>query len=1191
MTIHKLAAGSGYEYLTRQVAAADSTELGGMPLADYYEAKGEAPGHWLGSGLAGVGGIDPEQVVTAEQMGHLFGEGTHPVTGAALGRPQRKGGVAGFDLTFSPVKSVSTLWAIAPPAIARAIGEAHEAAVADALAYVEREVLFTREGTDGARQVETRGLVATAFRHRDTRAGDPDLHTHVAVANKVQTLSGKWLSVYGSVLFAHTVAISETYNTALEARLRERLGVRCAERAGSAREKRSVREIVGVDPGLCRFWSRRRLSIVAEERDLADAFIREHGRAPTSKEERALAQQANLATRDRKHDPVSVAEQRTNWRREATSVLGSPDAVGQMMRDAVTPGDAPPTGALPRWRTQAWVEEVAERVVAALEEHRATWQSWHLRAEAQRQVRAKGEVPGEALTSVVESVEEVARSRMINLTPEPPDQLEDGVTVPALLRRRDGTSVYRHAGSDHYTSLRILQAEQRLVEAGALTSDFRFTAEEVEVSLRRAENRGGARLNEGQRAMVRSMATSGNRLRVALAPAGSGKTTAVRALARVWADHGYGVVGLAPSAAAAAVLREATGMPCETLAKLDFDVTTAPECRAPRGFAGRIRAGSLVVIDEAAMADTSTLARVVDYCLDRGATVRLVGDDQQLAAVGAGGVVRDLVTGYGADRLEEVVRFTDPAEAAASLDLRAGDPAALGFYFDSDRIHTGDTDTALAEVFDQWSMAHAAGVDALMLAPTRDLVADLNARARAACLAQELSRQTSWRSSRVRGRAEAALSDGNQASAGDVVITRRNNRRLGLSDTDWVKNGDRWTIIKVRAGGGLKVVNQASGLSVVLPPDYVADHVELGYASTVHTAQGLTAEAMYGIVTGTETRQLLYTMLTRGRTENHLHVIIDPDTDICGTTRGAPGAGTAGDPVLPGILEQLSVGPMLEEIVARDGAAVSATTARLRGASTSEHLRDAVTRYTDAVALAAQRSYQGDWEDALEAAGRGPLPWLPAVPADVAAHETWGPYLSALGDLVTAQATTFRAHPDDHVVDTEPPTWAKRYADVLDKDRGLYDEIRLWRAATGVPDDDRRLTGKPTNTSGAAAYQRGLRRRYEAALPHSVHTWAEKVATYAGGRDEHTLDLARFLDRLARGGHNAAAMLHRAATTRPLPAKRASEALGYRIQQQLRPALFPPDLAHGPRGPEHEISPLSGLGHRDPYRNSPGIGR
>ena len=94
--------------------------------------------------------------------------------------------MAGYDLTFSPVKSVSVLWALADPATAAMIEEAHRAAIDDALAFIEQKALFTREGADGARQVNVRGLVATAFTHRDSRAGDPDLHTHVAVANKNQ---------------------------------------------------------------------------------------------------------------------------------------------------------------------------------------------------------------------------------------------------------------------------------------------------------------------------------------------------------------------------------------------------------------------------------------------------------------------------------------------------------------------------------------------------------------------------------------------------------------------------------------------------------------------------------------------------------------------------------------------------------------------------------------------------------------------------------------------------------------------------------------------------------------------------------------------------------------------------------------------------------------------------------------------
>ena len=99
--------------------------------------------------------------------------------------------VAGYDLTFSPVKSVSSLWALADLPVAAQVEEAHHAAVADALRFLEQHALFTRFGANGIRQVDVQGLVATAFTHRDSRAGDPDLHTHVAVANKVQTLDGR----------------------------------------------------------------------------------------------------------------------------------------------------------------------------------------------------------------------------------------------------------------------------------------------------------------------------------------------------------------------------------------------------------------------------------------------------------------------------------------------------------------------------------------------------------------------------------------------------------------------------------------------------------------------------------------------------------------------------------------------------------------------------------------------------------------------------------------------------------------------------------------------------------------------------------------------------------------------------------------------------------------------------------------
>lgn len=185
-----------------------------------------------------------------------------------------------------------------------------------------------------------------------------------------------------------------------------------------------------------------------------------------------------------------------------------------------------------------------------------------------------------------------------------------------------------------------------------------------------------------------TLATSGARVQLALAPAGSGKTTAMQVLANVWTEGGSNAVGLAPSAAAAGALAEATGMRCDTLAKVVHDLRHD----ATWSLVTSIGPGTLVVIDEAGMADTLTLVAVIEYAVGRGATVRLVGDDRQLAAVGAGGVLRDIAATHGTVRLDELVRFADCAEGEASLAMRDGDRSALGYYLDNDRVHVGDVD-------------------------------------------------------------------------------------------------------------------------------------------------------------------------------------------------------------------------------------------------------------------------------------------------------------------------------------------------------------------------------------------------------------------------------------------------------------------------------------------------------------------
>jgi conjugative relaxase-like TrwC/TraI family protein len=915
MSIHKLTAGAGYDYLTRQVAALDATEKGHTGLASYYNERGETPGTWIGSGLDGIDGLTAGDPVTAAQMRALFGCGQHPLAelrqqqlegpdlterdyqdAASLGAPfhivdgdvspfrlevakhigaiqtaaglpagaalpasdrarvrtevarqfylaehgrepidarelaaqiakhsrPRTQTVAGYDMTFSLVKSVSTLWAVADPAVAAVIERAHQAAVADALAFIEKHALFTRTGPQGIRQVNVRGLVAAAFTHRDSRAGDPDLHTHVAVANKVQTLDGRWLSIDGRVLFKANVVASETYNTALEQHLRDTLGVRFAERPGTDPAKRPIREIVGVDPRLNQRWSTRRAHINIRRGALAIQFQHDHGRPPTPIEALYLAQQATLETRDAKHEPRSLAEQRTTWLKEAAAVLGGRGAVTSMVRTALAPPAETATITDARW-----VAQTADHILAVMEASRSTWQTWHVRAEAQRQVRTTGVTAQQASALVDLLVDEVLDRRSVALAAAA-DNIED----PYVLRRVDGSSVYTVVSAALYTSTRILDAEARLVAAAGRRGGA--SVEQAAVDLALLEMR-----RTGLHSMLGRPCWSGRcARRVPVCSWRSRRpapgTTAMRALTLAWTQDGGQVIGLAPSAAAAAVLGEQTGIRADTLAKLTWSLDRGdiPE------WAAAVGPSTLVIIDEAGMADTVSLDAAIQFAIDRGANVRLIGDDQQLAAIGAGGVLRDITHTHGALHLTELHRFTDPAEAAASLALREGKPTALTFYLDHGRVHVGDIAEATEEAFTAWVLDRSAGLDAIMLAPTRELVAELNRRARDHRLDGNVPN------------AVVRLADGNQASVGDVIITRSNDRRLRLAATDWVKNGDRWTITAVSNNGGLTVTHIRSHLTVRLPADYVRESTGLGYASTIHSAQGVTADTMHGLLTG-----------------------------------------------------------------------------------------------------------------------------------------------------------------------------------------------------------------------------------------------------------------------------------------------------------------------------------------------------
>jgi conjugative relaxase-like TrwC/TraI family protein len=546
----------------------------------------------------------------ARELSGFLAQASRPATSA----------VAGYDTTFSPVKSVSTLWALAPREVAEQVEAAHAAAVADTLSWLEAHAVFTRLGAGGVRQVETRGLIAAVFTHRDSRAGDPDLHTHVVISNKVQTRDGRWRALDGRVLHKAAVAASERYDTRLEVHLTARLGVQFAQRPGRKSGHRPVREIAGIDGELLAAWSSRRRAIEARRAVLAVDFHRAHERPPTPVEAIALAQQATLETRQAKHEPRSLGEQRAAWWREALVVLGGAAAVTGMLAEVLSPRRAPPPVV-----TEAWVHTASAEVIGTVGGQRATWQVWHVRAEAERLVRAAAL----ALADVDDAVERITGTA---LSPALSIALRaaDVVVEPPELRRSDGASVYTVAGAQLFTSRAILDAEQQLVTAAGRADGRRADPATVELALLEA-TANGAELNPGQAELVRALASSGARLQLALAPAGSGKTTALATLARAWTAGGGSVLGLAPSAVATACLREVLDGPCETLAKLVWSL----EDGSLPDWAADVGPGTLVVVDEAGMAGTLELARAVDHVLGRGGSVRLVGDERQLAAVAA----------------------------------------------------------------------------------------------------------------------------------------------------------------------------------------------------------------------------------------------------------------------------------------------------------------------------------------------------------------------------------------------------------------------------------------------------------------------------------------------------------------------------------------------------------------------------
>jgi conjugative relaxase-like TrwC/TraI family protein len=780
---------------------------------DYYFDPDEPPGRWWGSGCdaVGLGGeVEPGQL-------RRMLDARHPHAGRVLGRSFGDASARGFDATFSAPKSVSVLWALSSDPWVRAeVLAAHDTAVTATLEWVEQHGAVTRRGKDGIDQVDARGLVVALFRQHTSRTADPQLHTHAIIWSKVQDPTGRWLALDARWLKYQQRAIGWVYDAALRVELSARLGV------AWERVVRGQSDIVGIPEPVRQLFSQRSTQVENKLTELIRRWADEHhGNEP---DPRTIARLERYAVTDSR--PAKLHQRQANGLR--VEWLERADAAG--LGPLTLPGHEPSLpGIATGWGREAVVTEALQRVTA----ESSTWLPADLAREIATLVPPDAADTGADLVTLVDELAATAAARCIELHPP---------SLPGVALRADGRPVSEHVVDRQLTTEAVLVQEHRLVAWA------RSAVRQPAVPIRHVDAAG---LDEALATAARGVA--GNTpLVLVIGPAGAGKTTMLSAAVAALASQGRPLLGLAPSAKAADVLAREAGCPTMTLAKLLAD-GERPDRLPP--------AGATVILDEAGMATTDDIDRLVGLAARRRWRLACVGDPDQLPAVGRGGMFAYWCDTLPGHRLQVVRRFKAPWEAQASLGLRAGDPRALEIYAAHRRLHT----THPALVAEQVARYHT------RLASSGDAVAITTATT---SVAREINRAIQHREDNWRHGPSVRLHDGTRLWAGDRIATRRNHPNLVTTAGLAVRNRQTWDVTAVRKDGGLVVADPDRG-QLDLRPDYVASEVELGWAVTGYGNQGITVNHGICVVEPTSRRADVYVGMTRGRDTN-VALVIDP---------------------------------------------------------------------------------------------------------------------------------------------------------------------------------------------------------------------------------------------------------------------------------------------------------------------------
>jgi conjugative relaxase-like TrwC/TraI family protein len=817
LSIGKLAVGQ-QEYYLRSVA--DGVE-------EYYLGSGEAPGRWLGGGAQR---LRLSGQVTGESLAAVL-DGKEPATGSALWKSSRPR-LPGWDLTFSTPKSVSLLYALGPEPVRRIAVQAHDYAVSVAFGYLEREAGFVRRGHDGLRQEEGSGLVGAAFRHRTSRLGDPQLHTHVLMANLVATRDGGWRAVWSRAFYRHARAAGALYRAVLREELTRQLGVSWRPR------QHGLYEIAGIPRWVLRAFSRRRTDIEQE--------LSARGASGMT-----ASRIATLTTRPAKPGQEQPVQLHERWRQEADELGFGREQLLDLLADRRDERDFTGSNDVDSERGNL-AQRRAQHPCPTRELDELT------RQRLQRELLGPDGLTAQTSTfrrrDVVRAIcDRLPSGASATAIQELTEQVLHSPDTVALFPTEITGGISRFDERCVYTTREILSLERGILRVA--TDGRKIARAQVPIPQLRRTLEQASGLSLEQQRMVGRLCRSGNLIDVVTGVPGAGKTRSLAVAHTAWQTAGVRVLGCSVKATAAAELQTGSGIPSWTAARLllELDGTTGT------GGTARLPEGAVLVVDEAGMLGTRHLGRLLAHTQAARGKLVLVGDPKQLPSIDASGLFPLLADQLDAVTLTSNRRQTDPADRQALVDYRNDDiDTALASYAARGRLHTSkDATGQRAAMVTRWWNDQLHGIESVMLAYRRADIRQLNDLARTHMQAGGHLTGPSL------GVADEELGD-RTFQTGDHVVLKRNSHQLRI------RNGDTATVQTIHADRSVTV--RLDRGQARLPHHYVAQNLDHGYALTIHASQGLTIPRTHVLANAALFYEAGLVALSRHQDTCHLYI-------------------------------------------------------------------------------------------------------------------------------------------------------------------------------------------------------------------------------------------------------------------------------------------------------------------------------